>query len=74
MTSPFICALGRQSHADEAAAGLTFDFEALELGLHLLHFRLHGLRLLHQAHHVWHRHVLSIKSTMLKTPQRSSSV
>ena len=51
---PLHLALGGKGHANHAAACLSLDLDALHLGLHLLHFCLHGLRLLHQTQHVGH--------------------
>src|SRR5262245_12445319 len=54
----FHLALGGQLDHDETAARLAFDLDLVELGLHLLHFRLQLRRLFHQAHEI--RHVVSI--------------
>ena len=50
---PLAC--GRQRDGHEPAAGGAFDLDAVELGLHRLHFGLEFRGLLHQAHEIRHR-------------------
>ena len=46
--------LGAERDGDEAAAGLPLDFDLFERGLRIGHLGLHRLRLLHDAHEVFH--------------------
>jgi hypothetical protein len=54
-------------HADHIATGFTGDFGVGQFFLHLGHFFLHLLRLLHQAGHATFHHGNHLKSTWINT-------
>src|SRR3954447_711360 len=62
--------LGAELDHDHAAAGRALDFDAVELGLHLLHLRLQLRSLLHHAQKIGH---YSSRSQLSPKPMSSGS-